>query len=73
MHEKYHGREVVIYQPALVTYRGIRRRSTRLLLAGSPPASIPATAKVEKPIKVEVVITKDEENFLAQGWAIDHA
>jgi uncharacterized metal-binding protein YceD (DUF177 family) len=29
----------------------------------------PAIAKVEKPIQVELVVTKDEENFLAQGWA----
>jgi uncharacterized metal-binding protein YceD (DUF177 family) len=28
-----------------------------------------ATAKAEKPISVEVTITKDEENFLALGWA----
>jgi uncharacterized metal-binding protein YceD (DUF177 family) len=29
-----------------------------------------ANAKVEKPVEVEIVITKDEENFLAQGWAV---
>ncbi len=29
----------------------------------------PATAKVEKPIQVELLVTKDEENFLATGWA----
>jgi len=28
-----------------------------------------ASAKIEKPILVEVVVTKDEENFLALGWA----
>jgi uncharacterized metal-binding protein YceD (DUF177 family) len=28
-----------------------------------------ATARVEKPIQVELVVTKDEENFIAQGWA----
>ena len=28
-----------------------------------------ATARVEKPIRIEVMVTKDEENFLAQGWA----
>jgi uncharacterized metal-binding protein YceD (DUF177 family) len=28
-----------------------------------------ATARVEKPISVELVVTKDEENFLAIGWA----
>jgi len=28
-----------------------------------------ASAKVDKPILVEVVVTKDEENFLVLGWA----
>jgi len=29
----------------------------------------PATAKVEKPILVELVVQKEEENFLVTGWA----
>ena len=29
----------------------------------------PATAKVEKPIQVELVVQKEEEDFLATGWA----
>ena len=30
----------------------------------------PATAKVEKPILVELVVQKEEEDFLATGWAV---
>ena len=29
-----------------------------------------ATARVEKPIKVELLVTKEEENYLAVGWAV---
>jgi uncharacterized metal-binding protein YceD (DUF177 family) len=29
-----------------------------------------ANARAEGPIRVEIVVTRDEENFLASGWAV---
>ncbi len=55
------------FQPALVT------EEHPLELNEEMPAGVlqldSATTRVEKPIQVGVTIQKDEENFLAQGWA----
>ena len=56
------------FAPALVTYEApVEIRET---LAPEVLGLDPATAKVEKPVEVEIMVTKDEENFLAQGWAV---
>jgi uncharacterized metal-binding protein YceD (DUF177 family) len=53
--------------PALVT------EEHPLELKEEMPAEVlgldPATARVEKAIRVELVVQKEEENFLATGWA----
>jgi uncharacterized metal-binding protein YceD (DUF177 family) len=57
----------VNFQPALITEEHPLELKEVL-----PPEVLqldPTTAKVEKPIQVELTITKDEENFLALGWA----
>jgi uncharacterized metal-binding protein YceD (DUF177 family) len=57
----------VNFVPALITVEH------PLELKEELPAEVlgfdPATAKVEKPIAVELVVQKEEENFLATGWA----
>jgi uncharacterized metal-binding protein YceD (DUF177 family) len=57
----------VKFVPALVTVESPAEINEML------PAEIlgldAATARVEKPIAVEIVVTKDEDNFLATGWA----
>src|SRR5258708_36287178 len=53
--------------PALVT------EEHPLELKETMPAEVlglaAAAARVEAPIQVELIVTKDEENFLAVGWA----
>ena len=55
------------FSPALVTVEH------PLELNEEMPADVlgldPAMAKVEKPILVELVVQKEEEDFLATGWA----
>ena len=55
------------FVPALITVEH------PLELKEEMPAAVlgldPATARAEKPIQVELVVQKDEENFLATGWA----
>ena len=57
----------MIFQPALVTEE--HPFEINAVLAPELLQLDPANAKVEKPIQVELVITKDDENFLALGWA----
>ncbi len=58
----------MIFQPALVTEE--HPFEIKEVLAPELLQLDPATAKVEKPIQVEVTITKDDENYLAQGWVM---
>jgi uncharacterized metal-binding protein YceD (DUF177 family) len=55
------------FQPALVTVE--QPFEIKETLAPEVLGLDPVTARVEKPIAVEVTVTKDEENYLAQGWA----
>jgi uncharacterized protein len=55
------------FQPALITVEHPLEINTEI------PAEVlqldPATARVEKPIQVEITVEKEEEDFLATGWA----
>jgi uncharacterized protein len=57
----------VNFQPALVTVE--QPFEIKQTLAPEVLQLDPATAKVEKPIQVEVLVTRDEDNFMATGWA----
>ena len=56
------------FQPALVT------EEHPLELAGELPAAVLAlndlTAQAKEPVKIELSVQKDAENFLVTGWAV---
>ena len=56
------------FSPALVTVEA--PFEIRETLAAETLGLDPATSRVEKPIEIDVLVTKDEENYLATGWAV---